>query len=90
MACADGGNPDPTSTQGKKAALAKRMEQKGLHYPKHLAGHVYGVVVHEMSLHPPHKPRSSAIDTIAHIDEAQFKALAGVPEITLDAKLRGQ
>ncbi len=46
LVCADGGNPDPTSTQGKKAALAKRIEQKGWSYPKHLAGRVYGVVVH--------------------------------------------
>ena len=46
LVCADGGNPDPTSTQGKRAAEAKRIEQKGWHYPKHLAGRVYGVVVH--------------------------------------------
>jgi multimeric flavodoxin WrbA len=46
LVCADGGNPDPTSTQGKKAALAKEIELKGWHYPRHLAGRVFAVVVH--------------------------------------------
>lgn len=46
LVCADGGNPDPTSTQGKKAELAKEIELAGWDYPKHLAGRVYGVVVH--------------------------------------------
>ena len=46
MVCADGGNPDPTSTHGKKAAEAKAIEEAGWDYPKHLAGRTYGVVVH--------------------------------------------
>jgi multimeric flavodoxin WrbA len=46
MVCADGGNPDPTSTQGKDLALAKRVEQNGWDYPKHVAGRAFGVVVH--------------------------------------------
>lgn len=46
LVCADGGNPDPTSTHGKKAALAKQIELDGWDYPKHLAGRVYGLVVH--------------------------------------------
>ena len=46
LVCADGGNPDPTSTHGKKAELAKEIELAGWDYPKHLAGRVYGVVVH--------------------------------------------
>jgi len=46
LVCADGGNPDPTSTGGKKAALAKTLEMAGWDYPKHLAGRAYGVVVH--------------------------------------------
>ncbi|MCS0614114.1 flavodoxin family protein [Massilia kyonggiensis] len=45
LVCADGGNPDPTSTQGKDAEKAKEME-KDWDYPKHLAGRVYGLVVH--------------------------------------------
>ncbi len=46
LVCADGGNADPTRTQGKKVRLAKDIEKKGWDYPKHLAGRVYGVVVH--------------------------------------------
>ncbi|MBA2962759.1 MULTISPECIES: flavodoxin family protein [Ramlibacter] len=46
MVCADGGNPDPTTTHGKKAAEAKALELAGWEYPKHLAGRLYGVVVH--------------------------------------------
>ncbi|RTE91698.1 flavodoxin family protein [Bradyrhizobium sp. LVM 105] len=46
MVCADGGNPDPTSTHGKKADEAKAMELKGWPYPRHLAGRHFGVVVH--------------------------------------------
>ena len=46
LVCADGGNPDPTSTSGKDAAKAKKLELDGWPYPKHLAGRVYGVFVH--------------------------------------------
>ncbi len=46
LVCADGGNPDPTSTHGKKAVEAKAIEEKGWDFPKHLAGRVYGVIVH--------------------------------------------
>jgi len=46
LVCADGGNPDPTSTHGKKPELAKAIELNGWSYPKHLAGRVYGLVVH--------------------------------------------
>jgi multimeric flavodoxin WrbA len=46
LVCADGGNPDPTSTHGKDAEKAKEIELAGWPYPKHLAGRTYGVVVH--------------------------------------------
>lgn len=46
LVCADGGNPDPTSTAGKDAQKAKALELAGWPYPKHLQGRVYGVVVH--------------------------------------------
>lgn len=46
LVCADGGNPDPTSTSGKDVDEAKELELKGWHYPKHLAGRTYGLVVH--------------------------------------------
>jgi multimeric flavodoxin WrbA len=46
LVCADGGNPDPTSTHGKDPQKAKALELQGWPYPKHLAGRAYGVVVH--------------------------------------------
>jgi multimeric flavodoxin WrbA len=46
MVCADGGNPDPTSTQGKTPEMAKALELAGWDYPKHLEGRTYGLVVH--------------------------------------------
>ena len=46
LVCADGGNVDPTSTDGKDAKKAKQIELSGWHYPKHLSGRAYGLVVH--------------------------------------------
>ena len=46
LVCADGGNPDPSSTAGKDPQKAKDLELQGWSYPKHLAGRAYGLVVH--------------------------------------------
>jgi len=46
LVCADGGNPDPTTTQGKDPKLAKKIELDGWDYPRHLEGRVFSVVVH--------------------------------------------
>jgi len=46
LVCADGGNPDPTTTHGKRLAEARQIEAQGWAYPKHLAGRAFGVVVH--------------------------------------------
>ena len=46
LVCADGGNPDPTSTGGKDPQKAKAIELKGWPYPRHLAGRAFSVVVH--------------------------------------------
>jgi multimeric flavodoxin WrbA len=46
LVCADGGNPDPTTTSGKDPAKAKAIELGGWHYPRHLAGRAFSVVVH--------------------------------------------
>ena len=46
LVCADGGNPDPSSTHGKKAKEAKDLEMKGWDYPQHLSGRAYGVLLH--------------------------------------------
>lgn len=46
LVCADGGNPDPSSTHGKKVAEAKELELAGWSYPRHLAGRLFGLIVH--------------------------------------------
>ena len=46
LVCADGGNPDPTSTHGKDPAKAKALELAGWDYPRHLAGRAFALVVH--------------------------------------------
>ncbi len=46
LVCADGGNPDPTLTGGKNPQRAKEVELQGWHYPRHLAGRVFSIVVH--------------------------------------------
>lgn len=46
LVCADGGNPDPTSTGGKDPRKAKDLEMQGWPYPRHLAGRAFSVVVH--------------------------------------------
>jgi multimeric flavodoxin WrbA len=46
LVCADGGNPDPTSTSGKKPGKAKELEMAGWNYPQHLAGRAYGLIIH--------------------------------------------
>ena len=46
LVCADGGNPDPTTTRGKDPAAAKALELAGWPYPRHLAGRGFAVVTH--------------------------------------------
>ena len=46
LVCADGGNPDPTTTDGKNPKLAKELEMNGWGFPRHLAGRAFSVVVH--------------------------------------------
>lgn len=46
LVCADGGNPDPTRTQGKNAGRAKEIELAGWDYPQHLKGRLFSCVVH--------------------------------------------
>ena len=46
LVCADGGNPDPTSTHGKEAAEAKALELQGWDYPRHLKGRIFSVITH--------------------------------------------
>ena len=46
LVCADGGNPDPTTTHGKTPEEAKALELKGWDYPRHLAGRMFSIVAH--------------------------------------------
>jgi multimeric flavodoxin WrbA len=46
LVCADGGNPDPSSTSGKDPEKAKDIETEGWSFPRHLAGRAFSVVVH--------------------------------------------
>lgn len=46
LVCADGGNPDPTTTRGKDPVRAKELELKGWPYPKHFAGRAFAIVAH--------------------------------------------
>jgi multimeric flavodoxin WrbA len=46
LVCADGGNPDPTTTAGKDPKKAKALELAGWGYPRHLSGRAFGVFVH--------------------------------------------
>lgn len=46
LVCADGGNPDPSSTHGKTVSEAKALELKGWPYPRHLAGRYFGLAVY--------------------------------------------
>jgi len=46
LVCADGGNPDPTTTGYKDPKKAKALELKGWSYPRHLADRLFAIVVH--------------------------------------------
>jgi multimeric flavodoxin WrbA len=46
LVCADGGNPDPTTTRGKDPKRAKALELAGWPYPRHLSGRAFGILVH--------------------------------------------
>src|SRR5438094_276350 len=46
LVCADGGNPDPTTTRGKNPEKAKALELEGWPYPRHLKDRIFSIVVH--------------------------------------------
>ncbi len=60
LVCADGGNPDPTTTQGKDPARAKQVELDGWNYPKHLAGRAFAVFAHADAAGPENLRRMLA------------------------------
>lgn len=77
LVCADGGNPDPTTTHGKKAAEAKAIEAAGWDFPKHLAGRVYGVVVHGdvAGIEPHRRSLCDWLDWMGFIDAGAMARL---------------
>jgi len=75
LVCADGGNPDPTSTHGKKAAEAKAIELAGWDYPKHLSGRLFSIVVHGDSI-GVETLRRSLSDWLTDIEMISAGALA--------------
>lgn len=77
LVCADGGNPDPSSTQGKDAHLAKEMELSGWDYPKHLAGRAFGLVVHGdvAGIEGTRRSLSDWLSWMGLVDSGSFGAL---------------
>lgn len=60
LVCADGGNPDPTTTNGKDPSKAKDVELAGWDYPKHLAGRAFAVFTHADAAGPENLRRMLA------------------------------
>ena len=77
LVCADGGNPDPSSTHGKKPEEAKALEVAGWGYPKHLAGRVYGLVVHgdAAGVESTRRALSDWLDSMGLIDAGEQSRL---------------
>ncbi|MGZ5144102.1 MAG: flavodoxin family protein [Burkholderiales bacterium] len=77
LVCADGGNPDPTRTSGKDAEKAKKIELQGWDYPKHLAGRVYGLIVHGdvAGIEPSRRALSDWLDWMGLIDAGSHARL---------------
>ena len=75
LVCADGGNPDPSSTHGKTPAEAKAIELNGWDYPKHLSGRLFSVVVHGDSI-GVETLRRSLSDWLTDIEMISAGALA--------------
>ena len=77
LVCADGGNPDPSSTQGKDAHKAKEIELAGWDYPKHLAGRAFGLVVHGdvAGIEGTRRSLSDWLSWMGLVDSGSFGAL---------------
>ena len=97
LVCADGGNPDPTTTKGKDPAAAKALELAGWPYPRHLAGRAFAVVAHGDS--QGHEGvREALVEWLSSIGMHQAGASAAVdtligyyePYATSHDKLDGQ
>jgi multimeric flavodoxin WrbA len=77
LVCADGGNPDPTTTNGKDPKAAKALELKGWPYPKHLAGRAFAVLAHGDAAGPENL-RRMLVDWLNDIGMIQAGAYAAI------------
>jgi multimeric flavodoxin WrbA len=77
LVCADGGNPDFTSTGGKDPAKAKALELAGWGYPKHLAGRAFAVVTHGDAAGPENL-RRMLVDWLTDLGMVQAGPLAAL------------
>jgi multimeric flavodoxin WrbA len=77
LVCADGGNPDPTTTHGKEPDEAKALELRGWPYPRHLANRAFAVVVHGDTV-GAETLRRSLVDWLTDMD------LVAIEEACLD------
>jgi multimeric flavodoxin WrbA len=77
LVCADGGNPDPTTTKGKDPALAKQVELAGWPYPKHLAGRAFAVLTHGDAAGPENL-RRMLVDWLTDLGMVQAGPLAAI------------
>lgn len=80
LVCADGGNPDPTTTHGKNVEEAKKLELKGWHYPKHLKGRAFSVFVHGDSA-GTETLRRSLVDWLTDMGLIQAGPMAAVDDL---------
>ncbi|HJT97641.1 MAG TPA: NAD(P)H-dependent oxidoreductase [Rhodanobacteraceae bacterium] len=77
LVCADGGNPDPSTTHGKNVEEAKRLELDGWPYPRHLAGRAFAVVAHG-DTDGAETVRRALVDWLSAMDLVQAGAAAAV------------
>ncbi len=77
LVCADGGNPDPTTTHGKDPQLAKEVELAGWSYPKHLAGRAFAVITHGDAAGPENL-RRMLVDWMTDLGMVQAGPLAAL------------
>lgn len=77
LVCADGGNPDPTTTHGKDPQLAKEVELAGWNYPKHLAGRAFAVITHGDAAGPENL-RRMLVDWLTDLGMVQAGPLAAI------------
>jgi multimeric flavodoxin WrbA len=77
LVCADGGNPDPTRTQGKDARKSKEIELRGWDYPRHLEGRYFSVISHG-DVEGAENVRRSLVDWLSYMHLTPAGTLAEI------------